>query len=115
MLCAVTRDSFRGPTMKLQRKKVPGGFNRYRLILTLGVAVLLPAAGLIYLNFSQLRSFERNKVLEAAIHRDFQEMLAIYEKQVNKKAYSMAEDAREQFPSADASTTEKEKKLDQIL
>ena len=101
--------------MTLKKRKLVGGFNRYRLILTLGVAVLLPAAGLIYVNFSQLREFERDNFLEAAIHRDFQEFLAISEKELNKKAYGMVDDAREQFPTADASVDEKEQKLDEIL
>ena len=92
-----------------------GGFNRFRLVLTLVLAVLLPAAALIYVNFSQLRHFERDKVLEAAIHRDFQETLALTEKKMNKKAYAMAEETRELFPSPDAETSEKEKKLDLIL
>jgi signal transduction histidine kinase len=101
--------------MTPKKRKLLGSFNRYRLILTLGVAVLLPAAGLIYVNFSQLREFERDNFLEAAIHRDFQEFLAISEKEFNKKAYGMVEDARDQFPAADASLDEKEEKLDKIL
>jgi signal transduction histidine kinase len=101
--------------MSLKKRKIPGRFNRFRLMLTLGVAVLLPAAALIYVNFRQLRAFERDKVLEAAIHRDFQEVLAISEKRFNKKAYSIIEDARQNYPSPDESTAEKEKKLDAIL
>lgn len=101
--------------MKLKKRKLLGGFNRFRLMLTLGLAVLLPAAALIYVNFSQLRAFERDKVLEAAIHRDFQEMLAITEKKINKKAYTMTEDARELFPNPDLEPGEKEKKLDLVL
>ena len=101
--------------MNLHRDRAPGGFNRYRLILTLGVAVLLPAAGLIFLNFSQLRAFERDKVLEAAIHRDFQEGLAIAEKRMNKKAYSMVEEIRDQYPDPYCNGTDIEKQLDVIL
>src|SRR6266478_648205 len=101
--------------MKLKRRGFLGGFNRFRLMLTLGLAVVLPAAALIYVNFSQLRAFERDKVLEAAIHRDFQEMLAITEKKMNKKAYAMTEEVRDLFPSPDADAQEKEKKLDLIL
>src|SRR5467141_175087 len=101
--------------MKLKRRGFLGGFNRFRLMLTLGLAVVLPAAALIYVNFSQLRAFERDKVLEAAIHRDFQEMLAITEKTMNKKVYAMTEDARGLFPSPDTDPQEKEKKLDLIL
>jgi signal transduction histidine kinase len=101
--------------MKLKRRGFLGGFNRFRLMLTLGLAVVLPAAALIYVNFSQLRAFERDKVLEAAIHRDFQEMLLITEKKINKKVYAMSEDARSLFPSPDTAPQEKEKKLDLIL
>jgi hypothetical protein len=32
--------------MRLRREKLLGGFNRYRLVITLGLAVLLPAAAL---------------------------------------------------------------------
>ena len=101
--------------MKIKRRKVLGGFNRFRLILTLGVAVLCPAAGLIVVNFLQLKSFERDKVLEAAIHRDFQELLAITEKRINKKVYTMVEELRERFPSPDMPEMDVEKKLDLVL
>ena len=100
--------------MRLKKRKLQS-FTRFRLMLTLGLAVLLPAAALIYVNFSQLRAFERDKVLEAAIHRDFQEMLAITEKKINKKAYAMTEEAMDHFPSPDTEAQEKEKKLDLIL
>src|SRR5437660_5584105 len=99
----------------MKRRKFLGGFNRFRLMLTLGLAVLLPAAALIIVNFLQLRTFDRDKVLEATIHRDFQETLAISEKRIDKKAYTMIEEARELFPSPDANPQEKEKKLDLIL
>src|SRR5258707_6662703 len=101
--------------MNLKSKTFIGGFNRFRLILTLGLAVLLPAAALIYVNFSQLRSFQRDKILEATIHRDFQEVLGITEKAMNKKAYAKVEEARDMFPSPDDESQAKEKKLDQIL
>ena len=101
--------------MSPNKRKLLGSFTRYKLILTLGLAVLLPAAGLIYANYSQLQLFERDKVLEAAIHRDFQEILAITEKRMNKKAYAMVEDIRGQFPDCDCDETEKEQKLDRLL
>ena len=101
--------------MKLRKQNLLGGFNRYRLVMTLGLAVLLPAAALIYVNFSQLRSFQRDKVLEALIRRDFQEALALYEKKMNKAMYKKVDEARELFPSTDADEGEKERKLDEIL
>jgi signal transduction histidine kinase len=99
----------------MTKRNFLGGFNRFRLMLTLGLAVLLPAAALIYVNFSQLRAIERDKAIEAAFHRDFQDMLAFTEKKINKKAYTMAEEARDSFPSPDADEQEQEKKLDLIL
>ena len=89
--------------------------NRVRLMLTLELAVMLPAAALIYVNFYHLKSIRRDKVLEAAIHRDFLQMLAISEKQLNLKAYKLAEDARELFPSVDLDDTAKIQKLDAVL
>src|SRR5205814_2218575 len=83
--------------MKLGKQNLLGGFNRYRLVITLGLAVLLPAAALIYVNFSQLRSFQRDKVLEATIKQDFQEFLAISEKKMSKKTYAKIEEVRDLF------------------
>jgi signal transduction histidine kinase len=92
------------------------GNNRIRLMLTLELAVMLPAAALIYIHLSHLKSIERDKVLEGAIHGDFHQMLAISEKQINQKAYKMTEEARALFPSPDAgSQSDQVRKLDAIL
>jgi hypothetical protein len=88
---------------------------KIRLLLTLELAVMLPAAALIFLNYYQLQSIERDKALEAAIHRDFQQLLAISEKQINYKAYTIVEGVRERFPSPDAAKDEKIRQLDRIL
>jgi signal transduction histidine kinase len=101
--------------MTVKKRQLLGGINRFRLMLTLGLAVLLPAAALIYVNFNQLMTFERDKVIEAMIHRDFQEMLAISEKKMNRRMYSMVQDAIETFPSPDVDPAEKEEKLDHLL
>jgi hypothetical protein len=66
-------------------------------MLTLELAVMLPAAALIYVNFHHLKSIKRDKQMEAAIHRDFQQMLAISEKRINQKIYTMTEEARAFF------------------
>jgi signal transduction histidine kinase len=90
--------------------------NRFRLMLTLGLAVLLPAAALIYVNYHHLKSIERDKKVEAIIHRDFQYVLAASEKRLNQKAYNMTEEVRNHFPSPDNDTeADKESKLDLIL
>jgi signal transduction histidine kinase len=99
----------------MKKRKLMGSFNRFRLILTLGLAVLLPAAALIVLNFYQLRSFERDKVLEATIGREFQEVLAISEKKMNKKIYAKVEEVRQTFPGPDIDPGEKEDKLNEML
>src|SRR3979409_126841 len=101
--------------MKLKKRTFMGGFNRFRLMLTLGLAVLLPAAALIFINFSQLRAFERDKLLEAEIHRDFQERRALTENKMKKKPYAMTGDVRQVFPSPDGEVADKEKKLNAIL
>jgi signal transduction histidine kinase len=101
--------------MDFKRQKFLGGLNRYRLIITLGLAVLLPAGALIYINFSQLHAFERDKYLEATIKRDFQEILAISEKGMAKKVYAKVEQARDSFPSPDTDERAKEDQLQEIL
>jgi signal transduction histidine kinase len=101
--------------MNVRKRNFLGRFNRFRLILTLGLAVLLPAAALIFVNFSQLKSFERDKVLQAAIHRDFQEILYLSEKRMNAKVYDLVEEVRKDFPSADLEEETIEEKLDLLL
>ena len=101
--------------MKSKRKRFWSHDNRFRLMLTLGLAILLPAAALIYVNFYHLKSIQRDKKVEAIIHRDFQYALAVSEKKLNQKAYTMTEEVRAQFPSPDVSEPEKEKQLDLIL
>src|ERR671911_896924 len=91
------------------------GRRRIRLPLTLALAVMLPAAALICVNLYHLKSIERNKGLEAAIHRDFQQMLAISEKQINHKAYTIVEELRDSFPSPRADKEQKVGKLDRLL
>jgi hypothetical protein len=97
-------------------KKFWRGDNRFRLMLTLELAVLLPAAALIYLNYHYIDSITRNKKVETLIHSEFQYVLAVSEKKINQKIYSMTEEARNLFPSPYTdSDSEKERELDLIL
>src|SRR5215203_4063330 len=91
------------------------GRRRIRLPLTLALAVVLPAVALICVNLYHLQSIQRNKVLEAAIHRDFQQMLAIAEKQINYKAYQIVEELGDAFPSSGADKEATVRKLDLLL
>jgi len=102
--------------MKSKRKKFWSGDNRFRLILTLELAVMAPAAALIYFNFHYIDSIKRNGKVETLIHSEFQYVLAVSEKKINQKIYSMTEEVRDLFPSPDTDTnSEKERKLDLIL
>lgn len=77
------------------------GNTRFRLVLTLGLAVVLPALTLIYVNFKHVKSIQRDKKFEALLHRDFQYLLYIAAKKINVKAYEFTEQARDSFPSVE--------------
>ena len=99
------------PAMKTKRESNA----RFRLVLTLSFAVVLPALTLIFVNFQHVKSIQRDKKIEALIHRDFQYMLTIGAKKMASKGYGLAEEARETFPSVNDSDEEKRRKLDEIV
>jgi signal transduction histidine kinase len=88
---------------------------RFRLVLTLGLAVVLPALTLIVVNFQHVKSIQRDKKVEALIHRDFQYLLSISAKKMAGKAYALTEQARNGFPADTDSDDEKRRKLDEIV
>lgn len=98
-----------------KRRAWLGGNTRFRLVLTLGLAVVLPALSLIYITFQHVKSIQRDKKVEALIHRDFQYLLYAGIKKMNARAYELTEDARDQFPAETDSEEEKKKKLGAIL
>jgi signal transduction histidine kinase len=67
------------------------------------LAVMLPAAALIVVNIVWLRHIQRDKVMDAAIQRDYQHMLKIAEKRIVERAYETSETASAQFPDVDDS------------
>ncbi len=94
-------------------KKLTRRWNeRTRLMLTLELAVILPVAVLIGLSVHHLKHIERDKAVAAAIQRDFSQVLAISEKQINEKAYDLIDDVRKQFPKPNAACSGT---LDKIL
>jgi signal transduction histidine kinase len=102
--------------MNTKKKRFWSGNKPFRLMLTLELAVMLPAAALIYLNFRHLESIKRDKNMEATIHRDFQYVLAVSEKKINDKIYTKTEEMRDFFPSPDADTElDRGRKLELIL
>jgi signal transduction histidine kinase len=85
---------------------------RTRMMLILELAVILPAATLVVLSARHLQTIQRDRAVEAAIQRDFSQVLAISEKQINHKASELVEDVRGEFPAPGAACTET---LDRIL
>jgi signal transduction histidine kinase len=96
-------------------KSKKAGNTRFRLVLTLSLAVVLPAMTLVYVNFHHVKSIQRDKKVEALIHRDFQYLLSIAAKKINGKAYELTEQAKDAFPSDADSDVEKQSKFDLIL
>src|SRR5258707_422061 len=76
--------------------------DRTRMIVGLELAVILPAAALVILSALHLKSIQRDKNVEAAIQLDFSHVLAISEKQINQRAYALADDVRLLFPAPGA-------------
>jgi signal transduction histidine kinase len=85
---------------------------RTRMMLTLQLAVMLPAAVLVILSAWHLKTIQRDRAVEAAIQRDFSQVLAISEKQINHKAYALVDDVRAEFPTPGEARTET---MDRIL
>ena len=101
ILCAV---------MKSRRENT-----RFRLVLTLVLAVVLPALTLIYVNYQHVKSIQRDKKVEALIHRDFQYLLSNSAKKMSRKAYELTEEAKAAFPADSDSDDEKRRKFDLLL
>jgi signal transduction histidine kinase len=101
--------------MRSKRNKLLGGNTRSRLFLTLGLAVVLPALTLIYVNYQHVKSIQRDKKVEALIHRDFQYVLSISEKRLAQKTNLIIDHLRGQFPKDGDNEADKRKQLDEIL
>jgi len=86
--------------------------DRTRMMLTLELAVVLPAAALVILGALHLHSIRRDRSVEAAFQRDFNQVLLISEKQINHKAYELVDDAASEFPGTGNACVET---LDRIL
>jgi signal transduction histidine kinase len=74
--------------------------DRTRLLLTLELAIILPAASLMTFSIWNLRHIQRDKAIEAAIQRDFTYVLKIAEKKTWRKATDLLTPVRKQFPCA---------------
>jgi signal transduction histidine kinase len=85
---------------------------RTRLMLTLQLAVALPAAVLVILSLLHVNRIQRDKGVQAAFERDFSHVLKISEKQINQKAYDLADEVRNDIPGAGEACSET---MDRIL
>jgi signal transduction histidine kinase len=94
--------------MKMKRR----WSERTRLMLTLQLAVVLPAAALVILSAVHLTEIQRDRGVEAAFQRDFYQVLAISEKQINQKAEGMVDEVRVEFAGPGNTCVET---LDRIL
>ena len=86
---------------------------RTRVVLTLQLAIMLPAAALILFSVYNLRSIQRDRAVEAAIQRDFGYVLKIAEKRINERARQLVIAARREFPCPE--DKQAAEKLDQLL
>src|SRR5262249_6468607 len=86
-----------------------------RMLLTLQLAVVLPAAALIVFSVWNLHRIQRDRAVEAAMQRDFSRVLEITEHHLNDKARRFAEEARAGFPCPADSSGQVERKLDELL
>jgi len=80
--------------------KKPRWNERARSVLLLELAVVLPAAALILFNVLHLKSIQRDRAVEAAIQRDFYQVMSITEKHANERMYAVVGDLRHEFPAA---------------
>jgi len=80
--------------MKMRRPN-----EKTRVLLTLELAVILPAAALVLVSAWHVLHIQRDRAVEAAIQRDFSQVLAISEKQINHKAYELVDDVRTELPA----------------
>src|SRR4030088_602720 len=75
--------------------------DRTRTLLTLELAIVLPAAALMGFSIWNLKHIQRDKAVEAAIQRDFQHVLKIAEKNSWHQAKDLITPVRKEFPNPD--------------
>ena len=88
--------------------------DRTRTLLTLELAIVLPAAALMAFSIWNLKHIQRDQAIEAAIQRDFSYVLKIAEKKSWQRTNEILEPVRREFPNPDDGPQIKAK-LDHIL
>jgi len=74
---------------------------RTKTLLTLELAIVLPAVALMGFSIWNLKHIQRNKAVEAAIQLDFQHVLKIAEKKSLHQANDLITPVRKDFPNPD--------------
>jgi signal transduction histidine kinase len=89
--------------------------DRTRMLLTLELAIVLPAAALMGFSIWNLHHMQRDQPMEAVIQRDFMHVLKIAEKKSWEKADELVEPIRREYPHPDDGLPKIKASLDRIL
>jgi signal transduction histidine kinase len=89
--------------------------DRTRTLLTLELAIVLPAAALMAFSIWNLKHIQRDKEIEAAIQRDFSYVLKIAEKRSWEKCEELIEPIRKEYPNPDDGGPKINASLDHLL
>ena len=88
---------------------------RTRTLLTLELAIVVPAAALMGFSIWNLKHIQRSEAVQAAIQRDFYHVLQIAEKKSLEKVNDSLTPVRNEFPNPDDGESEINTRLEQIL
>jgi signal transduction histidine kinase len=89
--------------------------DRTRTLLTLELAIVLPAAALMGFSIWNLKHIQRSEAVEAALQRDFAHVLKIAEMKTWDAANEVISPVRKEFPNPDQSRSEIQAALRRIL
>jgi signal transduction histidine kinase len=88
---------------------------RTRTLLTLELAIVLPAAALLGFSVWNLKHIQRSEAVEAAIQRDFAHVLKFAEKKTYHEAVDMINPIRKEFPNPDEGRDKVKAGLEKVL
>ena len=89
--------------------------DRTRTLLTLELAIVLPAAALLGFSVWNLKHIQRSELVEAAIQRDFSHVLKFAEKKSWHQAIELITPVRKAFPNPDEDRSAIKVKLEEML
>ncbi|MDP9338591.1 MAG: HAMP domain-containing histidine kinase [Acidobacteriota bacterium] len=89
--------------------------DRTRTLLTLELAIVLPAAALLGFSIWNLKHIQRSELVEAAIQRDFSHVLKFAEKKSWHQAIDLITPVRKEFPDPDEDRGVITAKLEEML